>query len=98
MPGLIERYRDRLPFAADDPVVSLSEGSTPVVFAAWISEQVGAEVFLKVEGANPTGLVQGPRHDVRGLQRGARGRGGRHLRVDRQHGRVAGRVRGARPG
>jgi len=55
MPGLIERYRDRLPFAADDRVVSLSEGSTPVVFAAWISEQVGAEVFLKVEGANPTG-------------------------------------------
>jgi threonine synthase len=55
MPGLIERYRDRLPFAEGDPVVSLSEGSTPVVAAPWISEQVGAEVFLKVEGANPTG-------------------------------------------
>src|SRR5438477_158135 len=29
MPGVIERYRDRLPFAAQDPVVSLDEGSTP---------------------------------------------------------------------
>ncbi len=33
MPGLIERYRDRLPFAADDPVISLDEGSTPLVRA-----------------------------------------------------------------
>ena len=33
MPGLIERYRDRLPFAAGDPVVSLGEGSTPLVLA-----------------------------------------------------------------
>ena len=31
--GLIERYRDRLPFAPGDPVVSLEEGSTPLVLA-----------------------------------------------------------------
>jgi threonine synthase len=49
--GLIERYRDRLPFGPDDPVVSLGEGSTPLVFA----ERVGADVWLKIEGANPTG-------------------------------------------
>lgn len=55
MPGLIERYRDRLPFAPDDPVVSLEEGSTPLVPAPYLSEQVGAEVWLKTEGANPTG-------------------------------------------
>jgi threonine synthase len=54
-PGLIERYRDRLPFAAGDPVVSLEEGSTPLVTAPVLSERVGAEVWLKVEGANPTG-------------------------------------------
>jgi threonine synthase len=53
--GLIERYRDRLPFAADDPVVSLLEGSTPLVPALRLSERVGADVWLKVEGANPTG-------------------------------------------
>ena len=55
MSGLIERYRDRLPFAADDPNVSLGEGSTPLVRAPHISELVDAEVWLKLEGLNPTG-------------------------------------------
>jgi threonine synthase len=55
MAGLIERYRDRLPFADGDPVVSLDEGSTPLVSAPAISEQAGVEVWLKLEGANPTG-------------------------------------------
>src|SRR2546421_995069 len=55
MPGLIERYRDRLPFAPEDPVVSLNEGSTPLVLAPRLSERVDAEVWLKIEGANPTG-------------------------------------------
>jgi threonine synthase len=55
VPGLIDRYRDRLPFAAGDPVVSLGEGSTPLVLAPRLSERVGAEVWLKLEGANPTG-------------------------------------------
>jgi threonine synthase len=54
-PGLIERYRERLPFAEGDPVVSLEEGSTPLVPAPVLSERVSAEVWLKVEGANPTG-------------------------------------------
>jgi threonine synthase len=53
--GLIERYRDRLPFGPGDPVVSLAEGSTPLVLAERLSERVGAEVWLKIEGANPTG-------------------------------------------
>jgi threonine synthase len=53
--GLIERYRERLPFAPEDPVVSLQEGSTPLVLAERVSERVGAEVYLKIEGANPTG-------------------------------------------
>src|SRR3954454_6417074 len=55
MTGLIDRYRDRLPFAADDPVVSLQEGSTPLVLAPRISERAGVEVWLKLEGTNPTG-------------------------------------------
>jgi threonine synthase len=53
--GLIERWRDRLPFAPEDPVVSLGEGSTPLVLAERLSERLGAEVWLKIEGANPTG-------------------------------------------
>jgi threonine synthase len=55
MAGLIERYRDRLPFAEGDPVVSLEEGSTPLVHAPRLSERVGADVWCKIEGANPTG-------------------------------------------
>ena len=54
-PALIEKYRDRLPLEPGDPVVSLNEGSTPLVEAPVVSERVGARVFLKVEGANPTG-------------------------------------------
>jgi threonine synthase len=53
--GLIERWRDRLPFAEGDPVVSLAEGSTPLVLAERVSERAGCEVWLKLEGANPTG-------------------------------------------
>jgi len=53
--GLIERYRDRLPLEPGDPVVTLNEGSTPLIEAPVISERVGARVVLKFEGANPTG-------------------------------------------
>ncbi|HEY4279842.1 MAG TPA: threonine synthase [Conexibacter sp.] len=53
--GLIERYRDRLPFAPEDPVVSLGEGSTPLIPAPRLSERVGADVWIKFEGLNPTG-------------------------------------------
>jgi threonine synthase len=53
--AVIERYRDSLPLEPDDPVVSLGEGGTPLVEAPVISEMVGARVWLKLEGANPTG-------------------------------------------
>ncbi|HZU39585.1 MAG TPA: threonine synthase [Solirubrobacteraceae bacterium] len=55
MHGLIERYRERLPFAPGDPVVSLGEGATPLVLAPRLSERAGTEVWCKLEGANPTG-------------------------------------------
>ena len=53
--GLIARYRERLPFGPGDPVISLEEGSTPLVLAERVSERAGIEVWLKLEGANPTG-------------------------------------------
>src|SRR6266508_2256308 len=53
--GVIEEYRDRLPVSADTPVVTLGEGGTPLVAAQWLSERTGCEVWLKVEGDNPTG-------------------------------------------
>jgi threonine synthase len=52
---LIDRYRDRLPMEEGDPVVTLNEGSTPLVEAPVISDRVEAHVYLKLEGANPTG-------------------------------------------
>ncbi len=54
-PGLIRRWIDHLPFAPDDPIVTLLEGDTPLVPAPRLSERVGAQVWLKIEGANPTG-------------------------------------------
>jgi threonine synthase len=53
--GVIAAYRDRLPVTAATPVVTLYEGNTPLVPSSVLSELTGAEVFLKVEGANPTG-------------------------------------------
>jgi threonine synthase len=54
-PSLIERYRDRLSLEDGDPVVSLNEGSTPLVEAPRLSERIGIRAYLKFEGANPTG-------------------------------------------
>jgi len=53
--GLIEEYRDRLPVTASTPVITLREGGTPLVQAAALSELLGCDVWLKYEGANPTG-------------------------------------------
>ena len=53
--GLIEEYRDRLPVSSATPVVTLREGGTPLVYACTISEMTGCQVWLKFEGANPTG-------------------------------------------
>jgi threonine synthase len=53
--GVISEYRDRLPVTADTPVVTLCEGGTPLLPAPVLSARTGCEVYLKVEGGNPTG-------------------------------------------
>ena len=53
--GIIEEYRDRLPVTDSTVVVSLGEGGTPLIYACELSEITGAQVWLKVEGMNPTG-------------------------------------------
>ncbi len=53
--GVIEEYREYLPVSAATPVVTLLEGGTPLLPAPRLSARVGAQVMLKVEGANPTG-------------------------------------------
>src|SRR4030081_102292 len=52
---LFERYRERLPFAPGDPLISRQEGSPPLLRAPVLSEMLGTTVRLKLEGANPTG-------------------------------------------
>lgn len=56
--GVIEEYRDLLdlPDLPDGiPAVTLREGGTPLVTSEWLSGLTGADVWLKVEGDNPTG-------------------------------------------
>ena len=53
--GVIEEYRHRLPVTQATPIVSLREGGTPLVYARVLSALLNNEVWLKVEGANPTG-------------------------------------------
>jgi threonine synthase len=53
--GVITEYRDRLPVTMDTPVITLCEGGTPLLPAPALSARTGCDVYLKVEGGNPTG-------------------------------------------
>ena len=54
--GIIERYREFLPVTKDTPIVSLGEGSTPLVRSQNIGPSIGCEnLYFKLEGCNPTG-------------------------------------------
>jgi threonine synthase len=53
--GVVEEYRERLPVGPNTPVVTLGEGGTPLTRARALSARTGCEVWIKFEGANPTG-------------------------------------------
>ena len=53
--GIIRRYAEHLPVTQATPIVTLDEGDTPLIFSERISTEVGAEVWFKYEGLNPTG-------------------------------------------
>lgn len=53
--GVIEEYKNRLPINSKTPIVTLGEGGTPLVYACTLSEMLNNQVYLKVEGMNPTG-------------------------------------------
>ncbi len=53
--GVISRYREYLPVTEGTPVISLNEGSTPLIHSPRLSGKAGAEVYIKYEGLNPTG-------------------------------------------
>ena len=53
--GVIDRYRTHLPVSEATPIVTLGEGSTPLVFAPRLGERIDCRVLIKCEGLNPTG-------------------------------------------
>ena len=54
--GLVERYRSFLPVPNNADIVTLDEGSTPLVRLHTVSDQSRSiEVYAKCEGLNPTG-------------------------------------------
>ncbi len=53
--GVIEEYREWLPLPEGTPTYTLREGGTPLVDSPWLSALTGADVWIKVEGSNPTG-------------------------------------------
>jgi threonine synthase len=53
--GVIAEYGDRLPITDATPIITLMEGGTPLIHSGVLSDRTGCEVWLKYEGANPTG-------------------------------------------
>lgn len=55
--GIIKRYKKYLPVTSKTPIITLSEGNTPLIYSFFLSEFLGKgfEVYLKYEGLNPTG-------------------------------------------
>jgi threonine synthase len=73
--GVINRFRPYLPVSETTPIISLNEGSTPLIHSPRLSERAEAEVFIKYEGLNPTGSFKDRGMTVavsKALERGAR--------------------------
>ena len=53
--GLIAHYKEFLPVTKKTPMLTLKEGNTPLIHLNRLSEEWGVDLFVKYEGANPTG-------------------------------------------
>lgn len=53
--GIMERYASFLPINEQTPQLTLYEGETPLLFAEKLSAELDVELYVKWEGANPTG-------------------------------------------
>ncbi len=53
--GLINKYKKNLPVNDLTPTLTLNEGNTPLLYLPNLSEQWGIELYVKLEGLNPTG-------------------------------------------
>ncbi len=76
--GIIEEYRKFLPVTDHTPTVSLQEGNTPLIPANRLAKKIcpGCQLFLKVEGANPTGSFKDRGMTLavsKALEKGAKG-------------------------
>ncbi len=54
-PGLLEAYKEYLPINEQTPKLTLNEGNTPLIKLDRLSQEWGVDLYVKVEGANPTG-------------------------------------------
>ncbi|MEC8440377.1 MAG: pyridoxal-phosphate dependent enzyme, partial [Chloroflexota bacterium] len=54
MNGIIENYKEFIDIGDANPI-SMGEGSTPLLNSNFLSNKIGADVFIKVEGCNPSG-------------------------------------------
>ncbi|AKO94573.1 threonine synthase [Priestia filamentosa] len=53
--GLLSEYREFLPVNENTPLLTLHEGNTPLIHLASLSEELGINLHVKFDGANPTG-------------------------------------------
>ncbi|KON86474.1 threonine synthase [Sporosarcina globispora] len=53
--GLIKTYKDFLPVNENTPMLTLNEGNTPLIRLDKLSRDWGIDLYVKTEGANPTG-------------------------------------------
>lgn len=53
--GILERYSKYLSVSENTPRITLGEGNTPLLYSHYLSEKLSAQVYLKLEGLNPTG-------------------------------------------
>ncbi|TYR78755.1 threonine synthase [Priestia megaterium] len=53
--GLLAQYKEFLPVTDQTPMLTLHEGNTPLIHLPHLSEELGIDLHVKVEGLNPTG-------------------------------------------
>ena len=54
--GVLKRYREFLEIGALTPMITMGEGSTPLVRSRYLEKELGCgELYFKLEGCNPTG-------------------------------------------
>src|SRR2546427_13074928 len=82
--GVVEEYREFLPFTDATPVITLSEGGTPLLESR-LGAPVGLRLLVKYEATNPTGSFKDRGMTV-AVSKAAEARARDHLRVYREHG------------